>query len=53
MDTNYDGTLIDPVNSGATIHGIPVLVWSTGRDGEDARGNPRAPENRDNVYTWR
>ena len=52
MDTNYDGKLFDPVDSGVIIHGIPVLVWSTGKDGESVSTGANAPENLDNSYSW-
>lgn len=53
MDTNYDGEIADPIESGVIQYNIRALVWSTGADGQDNRGNPRDPKNRDNVYTWR
>ena len=53
MDTDYDGKLFDPFDSGMIIHGIPVLVWSTGKDGTYvSTGGARAPENQDNSYSW-
>jgi prepilin-type N-terminal cleavage/methylation domain-containing protein len=53
MDSNHDGEIEDPIASGETVYGMPVLVWSTGRDGEDGGGDPEAPANRDNSYSWR
>jgi prepilin-type N-terminal cleavage/methylation domain-containing protein len=52
MDTNYDDKIAHPFDSGKTFHHVPVLVWSTGRDGEDAPGNERDPKNHDNSYSW-
>lgn len=52
MDTNYDGEIAHPIASGKTLYYMRVLVWSTGRDGEEARGDERDPKNRDNVYSW-
>jgi prepilin-type N-terminal cleavage/methylation domain-containing protein len=52
MDTNHDGKLFDPFDRGVIIHGIPVLVWSTGKDGEDASTGANDPKNRDNSQSW-
>ena len=34
------------------IHGMPVLAWSTGKDGDDASTGAGDPKNRDNSYSW-
>lgn len=53
MDTNLDGEIDDPIDNSKTVYGATVLVWSTGRDGEDGGGDPQSPANRDNSYSWR
>ena len=30
----------------------PILIWSTGQDGKEARGRKNDPKNRDNVTSW-
>jgi|GEM_PF-2308195 len=30
----------------------PILIWSTGQDGKEARGMKNDPKNRDNVTSW-
>lgn len=49
-DANYDGIVLDPI-TGKESH-QSILVWSTGRDGEEVRGTENHPKNRDNVYSW-
>lgn len=52
MDTNYDDKIAHPFDTGKTFHHVPVLVWSTGRDGDEAPGNESDPKNHDNSYSW-
>ena len=49
-DANYDDEVLNPFTDQETHQ--TVLVWSTGRDGEEVRGMERAPKNRDNVHSW-
>ena len=49
-DGNYDDEVLDPFTDKETHQHI--LVWSTGRDGDEVRGMENHPKNHDNVYSW-
>ena len=53
LDSNYDDEITDPFKSGRSIYNRRALVWSTGQDGEEARGQENHEKNRDNIYSWK
>ena len=51
MDYGYDDKLDDPFNPGRVI-ARRVVAWSSGKDGDWNRSNPKNGANKDNVYSW-
>lgn len=51
LDYGYDDKLDDPFRPGRVI-AKRAVGWSTGKDGEWNRSNPKGGANEDNVYSW-
>lgn len=52
LDTDNDGSIDDPL-TGRPLPGRRAITWSAGPDGKINLAIPTAPENRDNLYSWR
>ena len=51
LDYGYDDKLDDPFKPGRII-ARRVVAWSSGKDGDYNRSNPKGGVNKDNVYSW-
>lgn len=51
LDYGYNDKVDDPFKPGRVV-ARRVLAWSTGKDGEWNRSNPKSGANEDNVYSW-
>lgn len=51
LDYGYDSKLDDPFRPGRRL-GNRVVGWSSGKDGDWNRSNPKNGVNKDNVYSW-
>ncbi|MGJ8726443.1 MAG: type II secretion system protein [Roseibacillus sp.] len=51
LDYGYDDKLDDPFNAGRIV-ARRAIAWSSGKDGDWNRSNPKNGVNQDNVYSW-
>ena len=51
LDYDYSQKMTNPFQNGRQMS-RRVVAWSTGKDGNWNRSNPKKGENKDNVYSW-